>query len=142
MIRRATEAGDSSNATGMKPFRTMLIGVAAYERGEMQAAFDAFESVPEGYVGPLQRWWRGRINLELGRPEAAARYFQSFFVFSHPWTRSLFYLGQAYEQMGDVEMARQAYSDYLDVWKDADPELQPLVEQGKEALTRLGPLDQ
>ena len=97
------------------------------------------ESLPIAYRWPPVRWWLGRINLELGRPEAAEQYFLSFGRWGGGlhWTRALYYLGQAYEQMGDLERAQQAYSDYLDAWKDADPELQPLVEQGRERLEEI-----
>jgi tetratricopeptide (TPR) repeat protein len=133
-LAEATDASDSTNQHDLEAFRNILVGIAAYERGQMQAALDAFELVPGGYMGPMQRWWRGRINLDAGRPEVAARYFQSFFVFSHPWTRSLFYLGRAYEDMGEVEKAQEAYADFLDIWKDADAELLPMIEEANLRL--------
>jgi len=133
-LQQAIDNSDSSDIKDLTELRSMLVGLAAYERGDVQAAFDAFESVPDGYFGAMGRWWRGRINLELGRPEVAARYFQSFFIFSHPWTRSLFYLGRAYEEMGEFEKAQEAYAEFLDIWKDADEELLPMVEEASLRL--------
>ena len=52
------------------------------------------------------------------------------------------YLGQAYEELGETDKARTAYASFVDMWGDADPELQPMVEEARSALRRLGPMDQ
>ena len=98
--------------------------------------------VPARSQWPPVRFWLGRINLELGRPEDAAVYFSSYFDAGMPWTRSLYYLGLAYEEMGELQRAQAAYAGYLDIMKNADPELEPLKQQARDALVRLGPLDQ
>lgn len=46
-------------------------------------------------------------------------------------------LGQALEAEGDVAGAVAAYSRFIELWKDADPELQPRVETARRALQRL-----
>ncbi len=69
-------------------------------------------------------------------------YFSSSFEFGMPWTQSLYDLGFAYEEMGEFEKAQAAYAEYLDIWKNADLELEPLKQQARGTLVRLGPLDQ
>ncbi len=133
-VEAASAAGDSSTLDFLTHVRPMLEGYGAYARGELETAAEILESMPRTYRWPPVRWWIGRINLELGRPDVAARYFQSFFVQWAPWTRSLFYLGQAYEQMGDLEKAQEAYAEFIDIWKDADPELLPMVEEANLRL--------
>jgi tetratricopeptide (TPR) repeat protein len=46
-------------------------------------------------------------------------------------------IGQALEQEGDIAGAIQAYSRFVRLWEDADPELQPRVETARRALARL-----
>lgn len=45
--------------------------------------------------------------------------------------------GQIAEQRGDTPAAIRAYRTFIDLWKDADPELQPRVQAARAALTRL-----
>jgi tetratricopeptide (TPR) repeat protein len=46
-------------------------------------------------------------------------------------------LGQLHESRGHREQAIDYYSQFIDLWKDADPELQPQVEEARAALARL-----
>jgi len=47
------------------------------------------------------------------------------------------YLGEAYEGLGELEEARDAYRYFLTWWSDADPELQPMVDRAVEGLARI-----
>ena len=40
----------------------------------------------------------------------------------------------------DYDKAREVYEYYVEYWQDADPELQPMVEETRQAILRLGPL--
>jgi len=46
-------------------------------------------------------------------------------------------LGQLYEQMGDTAKAVANYHAFIELWKNADPELQPRVADAKRRLARL-----
>lgn len=46
-------------------------------------------------------------------------------------------LGELYEARGDRAKAREYYRRFVDLWKDADPELQPYVAQARAALKGL-----
>ncbi|MFI5243410.1 MAG: tetratricopeptide repeat protein, partial [Gemmatimonadales bacterium] len=46
-------------------------------------------------------------------------------------------LGELYEAKGDRAKARESYGKLLDLWKTADPELQPIVADTKERVARL-----
>src|SRR5438309_4534701 len=46
-------------------------------------------------------------------------------------------LGELYEERGQLDKARDYYGRFLDLWKDADPELQPLVRDVKQRLVIL-----
>jgi len=47
-------------------------------------------------------------------------------------------LGQLYEERGETEEAAKYHSLFVDLWVDADPELQPRVQAAREALERIG----
>jgi len=51
---------------------------------------------------------------------------------------SLLRLGELHEARGDRAEARDSYGRFVDLWKEADPELQPLVAQARTARNRLG----
>jgi len=46
-------------------------------------------------------------------------------------------LGELYEERGQLDKARDYYGRFLDLWKDADPELQPAVRDVKQRLAKL-----
>src|SRR5881396_1202601 len=46
-------------------------------------------------------------------------------------------LGELYEQRGQFDKARDYYGRLVDLWKNADPELQPMVRDVKQRLARL-----
>jgi len=46
---------------------------------------------------------------------------------------------EIYEAMGEPAKAAEQYARFVDMWRDADPELQPIVEEAREAVRRLAP---
>ena len=46
-------------------------------------------------------------------------------------------LGELYEARGDRENAVAHYNEFVEMWKDADPELQPQVADVRERIARL-----
>ena len=46
-------------------------------------------------------------------------------------------LAELYDERGEHEKARSHYARFIELWKDADPELQPLVRAARERLARL-----
>ena len=51
--------------------------------------------------------------------------------------RILFRLGEIYEQRGDRARAADHYGQFLELWRTADPELQPRVREARRRLTAL-----
>ncbi len=49
---------------------------------------------------------------------------------------------RACEEMDEIGKSQAAYSEFLDIWKNADPELEPIRQLARDALLRLGPLEQ
>jgi len=50
-------------------------------------------------------------------------------------------LGQLYEAKGNTEKAAENYRAFIELWKNADPELQPRVAAAKERLKKLTPAE-
>jgi hypothetical protein len=50
-------------------------------------------------------------------------------------------LGQLYEAKGDAQKAAAHYRAFADLWKSADPELQPRVAAARERVRRLTPVE-
>ncbi|HYL21944.1 MAG TPA: protein kinase [Gemmatimonadales bacterium] len=46
-------------------------------------------------------------------------------------------LGELYEERGQLDRARDYYSRFVDLWKNADPDLQPFVRDVRQRLVRL-----
>ena len=46
-------------------------------------------------------------------------------------------LGELYDAKGDREKAKSHYAQFIELWKNADPDLQPLVQKAKERLAQL-----
>ena len=46
-------------------------------------------------------------------------------------------LGGVYEALEEYDKAREAYEYFVEYWNEADPELQPMVEEARQAITRL-----
>jgi eukaryotic-like serine/threonine-protein kinase len=103
----------------------LLRGTAKYDL----AFTESFDYVYPAYI-------RGLAYLELGDGRSAAAQFQK--VIDNPgltvrhvtgplaWLQ----LGRAQKMMGDEAAARKSYETFLDLWKNADPDI-PIYQQAK-----------
>lgn len=130
-------SGDTVNATQMEADLRWLEGWGLWKRGAKAEALAAFDEAWRGGAFimsvPPGRLAMGELLLELQRPEEALPWFQSMEQQALP---SL-YLARAYEALGEPAEAREAYEFFLRWWGDADPELQPMVNEAREALERI-----
>jgi tetratricopeptide (TPR) repeat protein len=55
---------------------------------------------------------------------------------------TLYRLGELYENVGDVRHATEYYGRFVDLWKNADPELQPRVTEARGRITRMNRANQ
>ncbi|HYD52261.1 MAG TPA: hypothetical protein VEA99_06530, partial [Gemmatimonadaceae bacterium] len=104
------------------------------ERGARETAFvpgwtSAF--VSQAY----ERWRRAELLRELGRRDEALRWYATFaenspydLVYLGP---ALYWQGRLLEERGDRAGARDRYARFVLLWRDADPELQRLVEDAR-----------
>ena len=93
------------------------------------------------YAQTHQRFMRAELLRRPGRGEEALGWYESlptitpfglvYLAISH------FRRGEIYESLGQEEQAVEHYSRFIELWRDCDPELQPLVEDAKEKLSEL-----
>jgi DNA-binding SARP family transcriptional activator/TolB-like protein len=101
-----------------------------------------FESLVD-HDRPYERWLRGELLRETGRAAEALRWYGTF---PDPAARDLAYLApshlrraQLHEAAGDRRLASFHYERFVDLWRDADPELQPEVARARARLHALAP---
>jgi tetratricopeptide (TPR) repeat protein len=83
---------------------------------------------------------------EAGMPDSAIAYYRRYIdtpamdrIGNDAWDLATAYesLAQLYEATGDITAARQYAALFVELWKDADPALQPRVRQKRDMLERL-----
>jgi class 3 adenylate cyclase/TolB-like protein/tetratricopeptide (TPR) repeat protein len=133
--------GDSTKARFTNGLALALEGhsLAKRERGEeavrlLEAAQrQATAWAPLEVANATIRFWLSKLSQEAGEMREAERYAGSF------WQDPLasFSLGQVYENLEKYDKARDAYEFFTASWRDADSDLQPLLEEGRRAAARL-----
>ena len=84
-----------------------------------------------------ERFARAELLYELGRLEEAIPWYRVFaydLLYTAP---AHLRLAQIYERRGERQKATEHYSRFVELWKECDPELQPMVRQAQQALARL-----
>ena len=126
----------------------------AFWQGELLVAFAALELLrlePRQILAVLQspfytetaeRWLRAELLRGLGRHEEALRWYGSLAQSS---LYDLIYLapshlrrGEIYERLGDSDQASQHYRRVVELWRECDSELRPMLAQATAGLERLG----
>jgi predicted Zn-dependent protease len=112
----------------------------ALARLDTAAALRRLAAFP-GHFEPNDHWrgvLKGRLLAAQGRDREAA----TLLAWNlDPWPSHTFgWLAQARvaERLGDRATAVKAYRYVADIWREADPELQPYATEARQALARLG----
>ena len=132
--RREVEAGGSG-----WPWKANALAVEAYgllRRGDPEAAVEKLEEVRRYRASPLVGTVLAYALMELERWEEAVPYLAGW---DDTYSHRHYHLARAYEGMGEYGKAAKEYASFIEAWEDADPELQPWVEDARRALERLAP---
>jgi tetratricopeptide (TPR) repeat protein len=118
-----------------------LIALAQRRWRDAAQAFRAFDGSPYGpAVGGMGLFELGRVYDAAGNVDSALA------AYTAADARRRFYpdygpllerLGELYEERGDRQKALEYYGRLVDLWKDADPELQPVVKDVKQRMAKL-----
>lgn len=142
-------AGDSIAVTyGLPTLLRAMIALSAHRPNDGLVALDSLTAGDPTLAfvrqEPLRRYVRAQLLHAAGRDAEASGWFGSFgdlggwdLAFLAP--AELARAGIA-ERRRDVTAAARHYSRALTLWKSADSELRPLVEQARSRSMQLGPL--
>ena len=160
LARYRTEMTDTSIARLKSPEVHSALGEIALASGKPQEALAEFRRGDIGFDGapvdecaPCLSFDLARAYDAAGRADSAAMMFQRYlatpFAFKSdpeldptrvPAIRER--LGQLYEGLSDTTKAIDNYRAFVELWKNADPELQPRVADAKRRLARLAQPEQ
>jgi tetratricopeptide (TPR) repeat protein len=132
-----------------------LANILVAENKGVEAAdhFRRADRLPDGPNGPCVTCLSaalGRAYDRAGIADSAIKYYEHYVttydyerynfdpVFLHVFSRRL---GELYEERGDVARAAKYYRDFLGLWRNADPELQPQVAEIRRRLARLADVE-
>jgi len=137
-------------AAGDSAWTRTLAGHAASIRGQIAAANeDADEAIAYfrravdlitanwSTRRDLSRYWLANVIEVRGGEEEALKIYGS--LYHTPYLEALGYLrrAQLHERRGESTEAVRYYSYFLELWSEADPDLQPQVESARRAIDRL-----
>jgi tetratricopeptide (TPR) repeat protein len=129
------------------PDRLAVNGYLASAAGHWADAISAFQSARvENNCVNCYLFEIAESFGKLGQPDSARAYFVRYLALGGPYRiyqdaqfRALTFqrLGELAEQSGDKKAAVEYYEKLIDLWKNADPELQPIVKDARARVTRL-----
>jgi tetratricopeptide (TPR) repeat protein len=127
--------------------RLLAAGLVARARGRTADALAQYRAYREEDGCPVCGLFEMANAFEqAGQPDSALAAYEALVTQPGPfriWTdaRALAptfkQLGELYEAKGDRTRARDYYGRFVDLWKGADPELQPVVRDVQQRLARL-----
>jgi tetratricopeptide (TPR) repeat protein len=130
------------------PWRRAAEGAIAEAEGRKSDAVTAYRALYDegGVCGACGLYELATAYDALGRGDSARaiyqravdeHYSQQMFTDRYALAPSLKRLGELYEARGDRKRAAEYYARFVELWKDADPELQPGVRELRGRLTKL-----
>jgi DNA-binding SARP family transcriptional activator/TolB-like protein len=146
-------AGDDLDGRLARQYQRLTRARAAAADGRPAAALNAlgpvqpppartFESLVD-HDRPYERWLRAELLRESGRISEALRWYGTF---PDAIARDLPYVApshlrraEIHDSAGDRLQAAFHYQRFVDLWADADPELQPAVTLARDRLREIQP---
>ena len=150
---------DTSIRRDQQAFLHTVLGEIALAAGKPRDAIAEFRRGDIGYDGapadecaPCLPFDLARAYDAAGQADSAAVMFERYLA-TPLWNKATptmdpirvpairERLGQLYESMGKTDKAVENYRAFIELWKNADPELQPRVADARKRLARLTPVE-
>ncbi len=154
LAQKEQDVRDSARIRYLVPITHRMLGEIAIAENDPKRAIDEFrkgDAFPDGTANECAACTDFNIAHafdKAGMADSAIAHYESFFNDGYyarlmdidyagraPAARRL---GELYEAKGDKAKALQYYEHFVDLWKTADPELQPQVADVKKRIARLG----
>ncbi len=126
--------------------RHSIQGMLDLARGRAEEAVEEFRAADVGVCSICALPLIGMAYDQGGNADSALAVYERYVTTpwlgrdeSDWWGLGFIYerLGQLHAERGDVEQATEYYGRFVELWDEADPELQPRVEQARREITRL-----
>jgi len=126
--------------------RTIAEAKLAEEAGDVERAVELYDSLERSVCPECGLFWKGFFLEESGDPRGAIAAWEEYL--SEAWhTRHIldpFGLGSVYESLGrlhdeegEPEQAAIYYARFVELWENADPDLQPRVRAAQARLEEI-----
>jgi serine/threonine-protein kinase len=150
LLFAAASVGDTATvrkliANGRRPSSLAYAAAMAKDREAADRYYR--EAVRDTIASASRSFGLARTAEFLGRPAEAAQYYEAMDTLNYDaaapdpdWlllVRSYGLRAGVYEALGDVAKAQEYYRRFIDLWKDADAELQADVSRARRALADL-----
>ena len=87
------------------------------------------------YLHEYESFIRAELLHTLGRDAEALQAYRSIAdELFHSGAPAHLRLAEIYERRGERQKAREHYARFLELWRDCDPELRPLVEEARRRM--------
>jgi tetratricopeptide (TPR) repeat protein len=159
IARYRAEMTDTSLRRAQESDLHGVLGEIALADGKPQDALVEFRRSDVGYDGAPANECAACLPFDLaraydaaGKPDSAALFFEQYLATPYwdklsvgmdpihvPAIRER--LAQLYESMGKTDKAVENYRAFIELWKNADPNLQPRVADARKRLARLTPVE-
>ncbi len=129
--------------------RNLVYGRVLEAEGRYAEAAERYRAAyqADGFCGSCGLFEMAQLYDRQGQPDSARAIYQRLHetptsigriaVESHALAATYKRLGELYEAQGDRAKAADYYGRFVELWKDADPELQPGVREVRQRLARL-----
>lgn len=130
----------------LRSLADMARAYLALAKGDSAAALRAFSALPDSLcIAPVsdcsfEKLTQVRLAAALGRDRSAAELFDRWILGRHlspVGVLATLERGQVAERLGQRDRAIESYRFVADVWRGADPELQPYVTEARNGIARL-----
>jgi len=148
LLAEAAATADTTEARASEPFRTYISATIAMAEKRPAEALKQYQE-----IDPRLSGCRSCLAAALGRAHDAAGQPDSAIIWSERYLGSAEEsrgyedemalgptyrrLGELYEEKGDQAKAASYYQKFIDLWRDADADLQPQVTEVKKKLAKV-----